>query len=94
MLFGDDEKSYSFLIKGCEDLRLDQRIMEVFRAFNEIMLNESNCMKKNLKLNRFSVFPITLKLGMLEWIDNTQPMKSVIKYSMNKLFNNPDWDIK
>jgi DNA-dependent protein kinase catalytic subunit len=93
VVFGNDEKSYSFLIKGCEDLRLDQRIMEIFRAFNEIMKNDSNCMSKGLKLNRFSVFPLTLKLGILEWIDNTQPMKSVIKYSMNKLFNNPDWDV-
>jgi hypothetical protein len=93
-IYGNDEKSYSFLVKGGEDIRLDQRIMEVFKAFNEIMSKDSNCTKKNLKLTNFEVYPMSLKLGMIQWVADTTPLKNVIKFSMTKLFNDPNWDMK
>lgn len=33
---GDDEKDYPFLVKGGEDLRLDQRIEQLFVLMNRI----------------------------------------------------------
>ena len=93
-IYGSDEKTYMYLVKGGEDLRLDDRIMKIFRVFNDILSKDFTCKNKNLKLNTFNVFPMTLRLGMLEWINNTQPLKSIIKFSMNKLFKNTDWDIK
>ena len=84
-IFGNNEKSYSYLIKGCEDLRLDERIEEVFKVMNEILQKDSNCAKKKIKLNTFDVVPMTQKLGMIEWINNTQPLSKIIKYSIINL---------
>ena len=86
-IFGNNEKSYNYLVKGCEDLRLDQRIQEVFKVMNEILTKNSNCTKKKLKLNTFVVVPITQKLGIIEWISDTQSLYKVIKYSMENLID-------
>ena len=86
-IFGNNEKSYDYLVKGCEDLRLDQRIQEVFKVMNEILIKNSNCTKKKLKLNTFVVVPITQKLGIIEWISDTQSLYKVIKYSMENLID-------
>ena len=86
-IFGNNEKSYSYLVKGCEDLRLDQRIQEVFKVMNEILIKDSNCTKKKLKLNTFVVVPITQKLGIIEWVSDTQSLYKIIKYSMENLID-------
>lgn len=44
-LFGNDEKEYKFLVKGGEDLRLDERVEQVFpeiiRKFDEIAIHRN-----------------------------------------------------
>lgn len=35
---GDNQKEYNFLVKGGEDLRLDQRIEQLFEAMNDILV--------------------------------------------------------
>ena len=36
---GDDEKEYKFLVKGGEDLRMDQRIEQVLKSFFSFLFN-------------------------------------------------------
>jgi len=91
-VFGNDEKSYLFLVKGDEDLRMDQRIMEIFKVCNSILFKDSNCSNKNIKMNTFSVMPITVRLGIIEWVENTTPLRNVVKFSMNKIYGFKDWD--
>ena len=52
---------------------------------NEILIKDSNCTKKKLKLNTFVVVPITQKLGIIEWVSDTQSLYKIIKYSMENL---------
>ena len=94
VIYGSDEKSYSYLIKGCEDMRLDQRIEEIFKVMNGILTKDASCARKKISLNTFEVVPMTQKLGMIEWINDTTPLNGVIKYSMQHLFGYEGWDIK
>ena len=43
-IHGSNEKSYDFLVKGGEDLRLDQRIEQLFSVMNEIFTNDKQCL--------------------------------------------------
>lgn len=36
-IFGDDGKEYNFLLKGREDLRLDERVMQFFSLVNKLL---------------------------------------------------------
>ena len=75
---GSNEKDFNLLIKGGEDLRLDQRIQQLFHIVNGIFREDSACQSRNLNLKTFGIVPITNNLGSLEWIDNTEPLKVMI----------------
>lgn len=45
-LYGNNEKKYMFLVKGGEDLRLDQRIEQLFGVVNRIMDRNCECEKR------------------------------------------------
>ncbi|OUM61433.1 hypothetical protein PIROE2DRAFT_12586 [Piromyces sp. E2] len=44
-IIGDDESQHLFLVKGGEDLRLDQRIQQLFNIMNDLLLKEAYCKK-------------------------------------------------
>ncbi|KAI6646753.1 DNA-dependent protein kinase catalytic subunit [Oopsacas minuta] len=77
----DNEREYSFLIKGGEDLRQDQRIEQLFSIMNQILDQDQACAQRNMRLRTYQVIPMTTRLGVLEWMDNTSPLKEFLKDS-------------
>ena len=45
---------------------------------NTIFSDDPACMNRDLHIKTFNVVPITNRLGTLEWVDNTEPMKNII----------------
>jgi DNA-dependent protein kinase catalytic subunit len=45
---------------------------------NTIFGDDPTCMNRQLNIKTFKVVPITNRLGCLEWVDNTEPMKNII----------------
>lgn len=74
-IHGSNEKDYNLLIKGGEDLRLDQRVQQLFYIMNSVFKVDPACQSRDLNLKTFNVVPITNRLGSLEWVDNTEPLK-------------------
>ena len=81
-MLGTDEKVYHCLVKGGEDLRLDQRIEQMFSLMNEIFLKDPDCSKGEFSIGTFNVIPVKKNLGVMEWVKNTIPLKSVIEREM------------
>jgi len=81
---GNDQQDYPYLVKGGEDLRLDQRVQQLFSVMNEIFAGDSQCTRRFLKLPTYQVIPMTSKVGMIEWIDNTKPLKALIEDELSK----------
>lgn len=79
---GDDEKEYMFLVKGGEDLRLDQRIEQLFAVMNNVLLADSSCGQRGLSLKTYQVIPMTPRLGVIEWVNNTKPLKDFLINAM------------
>ena len=75
---GSNEKDYHLLVKGGEDLRLDQRVQQLFQIMNGIFNDDATCQNRNLYIKTFNVVPVTNRLGTLEWVDHTEPMKNII----------------
>ncbi|UJR22353.1 hypothetical protein I4U23_025415 [Adineta vaga] len=78
---GHDENDYRFLIKGGEDIRQDQRIQALFTIMNDLYDNDPNCNQSNsahISIRTYKVIPMSSKLGMIEWLDNTRPLKELI----------------
>jgi DNA-dependent protein kinase catalytic subunit len=75
---GDDEKEYMFLVKGGEDLRLDQRIEQLFGVMNRILQEDPACCQRGLSLTTYNVIPMTPRVGIIEWVQNTKPLKEFL----------------
>ncbi|RHZ54169.1 hypothetical protein Glove_429g27 [Diversispora epigaea] len=83
-IVGTDGNDYPFLVKGGEDLRLDQRVMLLFSIMNELLRKDFYCSQRKLELRTYKVVPMTGSLGIIEWLPETQTIKSFIE---RELFN-------
>jgi DNA-dependent protein kinase catalytic subunit len=78
-IHGNDERDYPYLVKGGEDLRLDQRVEQLFSVMNEIFVQNPACCKRRLAIKTYQVVPMTSKVGIIEWLENTRPLKEIIE---------------
>jgi len=46
---GSNGKDYTFLLKGHEDLRQDERVMQLFGLVNALLATDQLCSRKNLR---------------------------------------------
>lgn len=79
-----DEKEYTFLVKGGEDLRLDQRIEQLFDVMNQILHADPRCRDRNLVTKTYKVIPMTQEIGIIEWLHDTSTLKSMIENRLQK----------
>eukprot|EP00743_Colponemidia_sp_Colp-15_P008934 GILK01009748.1.p1 GENE.GILK01009748.1~~GILK01009748.1.p1 ORF type:complete len:1463 (+),score=312.38 GILK01009748.1:308-4390(+) len=84
---GNDEKDYYLLVKGGEDLRLDQRIQQLFSVTNEIFHTDAATAARQLDIKTFQVVPMNKRLGVIEWVQNTVPLKEMIEEEATKRVN-------
>ncbi|XP_063961376.1 DNA-dependent protein kinase catalytic subunit-like [Lytechinus pictus] len=85
---GDDETDYPFLVKVGEDLRMDQRIEQLYCIMNGILAQDAACSQRGLTLKTYQVIPMTSRLGILEWVKNTTTLKDFITRSMTETERN------
>jgi DNA-dependent protein kinase catalytic subunit len=84
---GTTGKIYNFLVKGGEDLRNDERIEQLFSLMNSIIVSKASSktsFRHSLSVRTFGVVPMTPRLGVLEWVSNTIPLRSIICEEMAK----------
>jgi len=70
-----------FLVKGGEDLRQDQRIQMLFSYMSELFRSDAACARRGLELATYQVIPVSLNVGLIEWVPDTQTVLSVLKDS-------------
>lgn len=76
---GSDGRTYQYLLKGHEDLRQDERVMQLFGLVNTLLSIDSECYKRRLDIRRFPVIPLSPNTGMLGWVENTDTLHVLIK---------------
>uniref|UniRef100_A0A674JBQ4 DNA-dependent protein kinase catalytic subunit n=1 Tax=Terrapene triunguis TaxID=2587831 RepID=A0A674JBQ4_9SAUR len=81
---GSDEREHPFLVKGGEDLRQDQRIEELFDVMNIILSQDAACSQRNMQIKTYKVIPMTTRLGLIEWLENTCTLKNFLMESMTE----------
>ena len=79
---------YVGCIIGGEDLRLDQRVEQLFVTMNRILSLDPHCIRKQLTLRTYQVVPLARSVGIIEWVPGTAPIKEIItKQDTNKVRN-------
>ena len=76
---GRDGKEYAYLLKGHEDLRQDERVMQLFGLVNTLLNADQECAKRHLNVQRYSVTPLSPGAGLLGWVPHSDTLHVLIK---------------
>ena len=75
---GNDQKEYKMLVKTGEDLRLDQRVQDLFAIMNDVLAGDAVCRRRGLRLDTYAVTPMSSGLGVLAWLPHSTTLKSIV----------------
>ncbi|KAL0019463.1 hypothetical protein WJX77_007420 [Trebouxia sp. C0004] len=78
-MLGSDGRTYTFLLKGWEDLRLDERLMQLVRSFSVTLRSDPDTSRRQLLPCPLSVTPLGASMGLIQWVDHTMPLYGVYK---------------
>ncbi|KAI8877804.1 FAT-domain-containing protein [Backusella circina FSU 941] len=77
-IVGSDGKDYMYLLKGHEDLRLDERVMQLLSLINALLKNDTETFKRRLHIERYSVVPLSPNSGLIGWLPDTDTLHALI----------------
>ncbi|XP_021776173.1 serine/threonine-protein kinase TOR-like [Chenopodium quinoa] len=78
-IHGSDGEDYAFLLKGHEDLRQDERVMQLFGLVNTLLENARKTSEKDLSIQRYSVIPLSPNSGLIGWVPNCDTLHHLIR---------------
>ena len=78
-MVGSTGKEYMFLLKGHEDLRQDERVMQFFSLVNSLLTSDPETLKRNLTIQRFSVVPLSPNSGLIGWVPQSDTLHQLIR---------------
>ncbi|KAJ9093722.1 hypothetical protein QFC21_006318 [Naganishia friedmannii] len=89
---GDNGRKYNFLAKPEDDLRKDARLMEFNSMINKLLKGNTETRRRNLYIRTYAVMPLNEECGLLEWVNNTVPLRSILtklyEREKKKVFSN------
>lgn len=78
-MMGSAGKEFMFLLKGHEDLRQDERVMQFFSLVNSLLTSDPETLKRNLTIQRFSVVPLSTNSGLIGWVPQSDTLHALIR---------------
>lgn len=75
---GSDGCQHTSLLKGQEDLRLDQNVMQFFELINMHIENSFTPESRHLRVHTYSITPLSSMSGLIQFIDNTDTLYRLI----------------
>ena len=78
-IHGEDGHDYVFLLKGHEDLRQDERAMQLFGLVNALLESDRRTNKHDLSIQRYAVTPLSHNAGVVGWVPNTDTLHALIR---------------
>ncbi|KAJ1942093.1 phosphatidylinositol kinase- protein kinase tor1, partial [Linderina pennispora] len=78
-IFGSDGKEYTFVLKGHEDLRQDERVMQLFGLITSLLARDPETARRALTIERYPVIPLSSNSGLIGFYPNCETMHEVIR---------------
>ncbi|KAF9924106.1 Serine/threonine-protein kinase smg1, partial [Modicella reniformis] len=83
-IIGSDGKRYTYLFKGLEDLHLDERVMQLLRISNGMLQRDKESNSRQLSARHYAVVPLSDSSGMIQWVENTVSIFTIIAKWQNR----------
>ncbi|XP_071805479.1 serine/threonine-protein kinase mTOR-like isoform X2 [Asterias amurensis] len=78
-IFGSDGAEYMYLLKGHEDLRQDERVMQLFGLVNTLLANNPDTFRRHLNIQRYSIIPLSTNSGLIGWLRHCDTLHTLIR---------------
>ncbi|KAI9726194.1 MAG: phosphatidylinositol kinase- protein kinase tor1 [Chrysothrix sp. TS-e1954] len=78
-LLGSDGQIHMYVLKGHEDIRQDERVMQLFGLCNTLLSNDPECLKRHLNIQRYSAIPLSTQSGLLGWVPQSDTLHVLIR---------------
>ncbi|KAL0251106.1 hypothetical protein GEMRC1_000320 [Eukaryota sp. GEM-RC1] len=85
-VIGDDGHKYDYLLKGREDLRQDERVMQLYGLINSLMFQNkfskmfnSKSVRHDLSIQRYAVIPLAAKSGLFGFVPRSDTLRQLHK---------------
>lgn len=78
-LKGSDGRDYQYVLKGHEDLRQDERVMQLFSLVNTLLSVDTASFKRRLHIQRYPVIPLAPNAGLLGWVQDSDTLHVLIR---------------
>lgn len=59
-------------LQGHEDLRQDERVMQLFGLVNTMLANDRTTAERDLSIARYAVIPLSPNSGLIGWVSSVQ----------------------
>ncbi|KAJ2657369.1 phosphatidylinositol kinase- protein kinase tor1 [Coemansia sp. RSA 1200] len=77
---GSDGFKYTFVLKGHEDLRQDERVMQLFGLVNSLLMRDNETARRSLAIERFPVIPLSSNSGLIGYYPNCETIHELIRF--------------
>ena len=98
-LLGSNGRSYRYLLKANEDLKQDERVMQLFSLVNTVISDSVSSRRRSgvfpttpgietledVQLKRFAVIPLSQNAGLIEWVEDCDTLHAIIKTRREKV---------
>ncbi|KAF9279781.1 phosphatidylinositol kinase- protein kinase tor1 [Linnemannia elongata] len=79
MMKGSNGREYEYLLKGHEDLRQDERVMQLFGLVNTLLAGDPETFKRHLNITQYAVIPLSPNSGLIGWLPDTDTLHNFIR---------------
>ncbi|KAI5120260.1 hypothetical protein M0805_004596 [Coniferiporia weirii] len=76
---GSDGRDYQYLLKGHEDLRQDERVMQLFSLVNTLLSIDTASFKRRLHIHRYAVIPLAPNAGLIGWVQDSDTLHVLVR---------------
>lgn len=91
---GSDGKDYQYILKGHEDIRQDNLVMQLFGLVNTLLADDPESFKRHLDIQRYSAIPLSPKSGLLGFVSHSDTFHMLIRdYREGKILLNIEYRI-
>lgn len=85
LIMQSNKERFVFLLKGNEDLRQDERVMQLITLTNLLLSHNSDAFSRQLFIQPYSAVPLGPNSGLLSWITNTETIMQLISSSRSRV---------
>lgn len=80
-VLGSDGQQYTFLLKGHEDLRQDERVMQLFALVNALLKRDAWLRQgeHDHAIMRYAVVPLSANSGLIGWVPHADTLHQLIR---------------